>query len=174
MSSPNPYEQLGVTESSSFEEIQNARSRLFAEHGDDRKLLEQIEAAYDAVLMDRLRLRQEGKIKVPDRIRFPEKVVQPAPSPNPSPERLTPDWLQSLVDTPSWIDVFLPAGILALLSAVVVFYQAPDLAASSQMLQTIWILAVGTTFYFLFRKERRFGRSVLLSFAGLIIGLVVG
>ncbi len=99
MSSQNPYEQLGVTEASSFDEIQDARNRLFAEYEGDRKQLESIEAAYDAVLMDRLRLRQEGKIKVPDRIRFPEKMVQPAPAPAPSPVSNGPSWLQRLIDT---------------------------------------------------------------------------
>ena len=68
----NPYEQLGVTEGSSFEEIQAAKKRICDANNNDPKLVESIEAAYDAVIMDRLRLRQEGKIKVPERIRFPE------------------------------------------------------------------------------------------------------
>ena len=71
MSEHNPYDQLGVTEDSSFEEIQAAKSRLSAECRNDAKQLESIEAAYDAVIMDRLKMRQEGRIKVPDRIRFP-------------------------------------------------------------------------------------------------------
>jgi hypothetical protein len=138
MSGQNPYEQLGVTEASSFEEIQDARNRLFAKHQGDRKQLELIEAAYDAVLMDRLRLRQEGKIKVPDRIRFPEKMIQSAPSPAPIQAHSSPNWLQSLVDTPSRIDILLPAVILAILSALIVFYNPSSPAGLQHVLQHPW------------------------------------
>ena len=65
MSEQNPYEQLGVTENSSFEEIQAAKKRLYDRHGNDSTVLEEVEIAYDSIIMDRLRLRQEGKIKVP-------------------------------------------------------------------------------------------------------------
>lgn len=75
MSDKNPYETLGIDENSPFDEIQATRNRLVQEHAGDRKQLEAIEAAYEAILMDRLRLRQEGKIKVPDRIRFPERLL---------------------------------------------------------------------------------------------------
>jgi hypothetical protein len=171
MSGQNPYEQLGVTEASSFEDIQNARNRLFAEHQGDRKQLEQIEAAYDAVLMDRLRQRQEGKIKVPDRIRFPEKMVQAAPSPASIQPPTEPGWLQRLIDTPSRSDILLPAGILAALSALVLFVPAATLQQTGQ---AALILGVGATFYFLFRKERKFGRAVLLSLVGMVLGLAIG
>lgn len=171
MNGQNPYEQLGVTEASSFEDIQNARNRLFTEHQGDRKQLEQIEAAYDAVLMDRLRLRQEGKIKVPDRIRFPEKVVQAAPSPAPIQAPAGSGWLQRLIDTPSRVDILLPAGILATLSALVLFV---PVASLQQTVQVALVLGVGSSFYFLFRKESKFGRAVLLSLVGMVLGLAVG
>ena len=72
------YETLGLTEASSFEEVQSAKARLVAECEDNPQKKESIEAAYDAILMERLRLRQEGKIKVPDRIRFAEKQTKSA------------------------------------------------------------------------------------------------
>lgn len=174
MSSQNPYEQLGVSEASSFEEIQDARNRLFSQHEGDRKQLEVIEAAYDAVIMDRLRLRQEGKIKVPDRIRFPEKAVQVPASPPPLPVANGPEWLQSWIDTPSRNDILLPAGVLVVLSALILFYASAPPATLQPILQTALILAAGATFYFLFRKEKKFGKSVLLSFAGLAVGLGIG
>ncbi len=40
MSEQNPYEQLGVTENSSFEEIQAAKKRLYEQHGNDSAVLE--------------------------------------------------------------------------------------------------------------------------------------
>jgi DnaJ-class molecular chaperone with C-terminal Zn finger domain len=73
MSNQSHYQQLGITEDASFEEIQAAKERLKQKNSNDQKVIENIEAAYDAILMDRLRLRQEGKIKVPERIRFPER-----------------------------------------------------------------------------------------------------
>ena len=66
----------GVTENSSFEEIQAAKKRLYEQHGNDSAVLEEVEIAYDSIIMDRLRLRQEGKIKVPDRIRFAEETPE--------------------------------------------------------------------------------------------------
>jgi Protein CHAPERONE-LIKE PROTEIN OF POR1-like len=168
MSSQSPYEQLGVTEASSFEEIQDARNQLFAQHEGDRKQLESIEAAYDAVLMDRLRLRQEGKIKVPDRIRFPEKVVPLPSTPAPVPTSQGSAWLQRLLDTPSRTDILLPAGVLTALSALVV------LAPTANVVQMALILGMGASFYFLYRKERKLGRTVLLGLLGLVSGFLVG
>jgi hypothetical protein len=167
MSEQSPYEQLGVSEGSSFDEIQAARDRLVAELKQDPEQLKKVEAAYDAVLMDRLRRRQEGKIKVPEGIRFPERVVEPPPSPPANLASRSPAWIQRLIDTPSRADILLPAGVMAGLIALVIF--APVTA-----IQPALILAVGTSFYFLYRKEQKLGRAVLLTFAGLIIGLLVG
>ncbi|HIK43912.1 MAG TPA: CPP1-like family protein [Leptolyngbyaceae cyanobacterium M65_K2018_010] len=163
MSEQNSYELLGLTEASSFEEIQEARDRLIDACGDEPKQKAEIEAAYDAILMERLRLRQEGKIKVPDRIRFAENNPEPSAAPKPTPKLPRPDWLAGLVDTPSRDDVLWPAitfGGLALLG----FY-APSLALA---------VAIGSAIYFLNRKENRFWRSVLLTLAGLAAGLVLG
>ncbi len=35
-------------------------------------------------------------------------------------------------------------------------------------------MGVGSSFYFLFRKERKFGRAILLTLIGLVLGLLVG
>ncbi len=168
MSDQSSYEKLGVSESASFEEIQEARNRLVDEYSGDRKSIEVIEAAYDAVLMERLRLRQEGKIKVPDRIRFPEKLVQPTPSPAVEVPRQSPAWLQRLIDTPTWPDILWPGGLLFLLGTGVILYPT---AATLQLAMT---LAVALSLYFLYRKERKLGRAVLLSLLGLIGSFVVG
>jgi hypothetical protein len=166
MSEQNPYDQLGVTEDSSFDEIQAARNRLCAEFNGDSEQVKKIEAAYDAVLMDRLRMRQEGKIKVPEGIRFPERVVEPLPSPSQSMVNRSPAWVQRFIDTPSRRDILLPAGVFAGLAVLVVF--APT------AVQFAMILGVGAAFYFLYRKEQKLGRAVLLGFTGLILGLLLG
>ncbi len=170
MSDLSAYEQLGVTEDASFDEIQEARNRLVAEMSDDRKQADLIEAAYDAVLMDRLRLRQEGKIKVPDRIRFPEKTMPPVVKAAAVATKAPPAWLERFIDTPERADILYPAIINLSLSALVILLGSPDGAAH----QLALAVSVGSSLYFLNRKERKFGRSLLLTLGGLIVGLGLG
>ena len=119
MSEQSPYEQLGVSENSSFEEIQAAKQRLLQQYQDDAKVLEGIETAYDAVIMDRLRLRQEGKIKVPDRIRFPEKSPTAEVNTNPLPVGPRAAWIQRFLDRPSRSEILLNSGVFGALAAPV-------------------------------------------------------
>lgn len=170
MSEHNPYEKLGVSEDASFDEIQDVRNRLLEQYSGDTKRLEVIEAAYDAILMERLRMRQEGKIKVPERIRFPERLVQPPSKESPSPRKQSPAWLQRILDKPTPADVLLPGAWYVGLSAISVFYQA----GSDQILQLALVLGVGVSIYFVNRKEGKFGRAVLLTLIGLITGLIAG
>ena len=164
MSEPNHYAKLGVDEDASFEEIQQAKEKSLKECGGDRKQMDAIEAAYDAILMDRLRLRQQGKIKVPERIRFPEKTVEPPPELTTASPTQTPDWLKRFVDNPSRNEILLPGGVFLGLSLLSLVGYAPVALA----------LGVGFNLYFLNRKEHRFGRSLLLTVVGLIVGVVVG
>ncbi|MEM9117883.1 MAG: CPP1-like family protein [Cyanobacteria bacterium P01_F01_bin.56] len=163
MSDQNNYDTLGLDENSSFEEIQEAKERLVAECQDDRKQKEAIEAAYDAILMERLRLRQEGKIKVPDRIRFAEEVPEKPPTQSTSPDLSKPAWLEGFLDTPDRNDVLVPAGIFGILAMLSL--AGPSLAMA---------LGVGAAIYFLNRKEYRFWRSLLLTILGLVAGLTLG
>ena len=163
MGDQNAYDKLGLTESSSFEDIQAARDRLVKESSGDRKQTEIIEAAYDAILMERLRLRQEGKIKVPDRIRYPDKTVDPPPKPLPDSTQINAEWLQGLLDTPSREDIIWPSVIFSGLGLVALF--APPFALA---------LGVGSTIYFLNRKEHRLGRAILLTVIGAVVGLSIG
>lgn len=170
MNDQNPYEKLGVTEEASFDEIQDAKGRLLQQHRGDQKLLESVEAAYDAIIMDRLRMRQEGKIKVPERIRFPEKL-SPPPSFTQTPVNRSPAWLQGLLDTPSAADLLWPAILFLGLIGTTVFYSAPD---ASSILPFMLALGVGCNVFFLNRKEHRLGRAVLLTLAGLLVGVGLG
>lgn len=170
MSEQNPYEKLGVTEEASFDEIQDAKGRLLLQHRGDQKLIESLEAAYDAIIMDRLRMRQEGKIKVPERIRFPEKL-SPPPSFTQTPVNRSPAWLQRLFDNPTPAELIWPAASFSLLTAVTVFYRSPD---PSSILPFMLALGVGCNVYFLNRKEQQLGRAVLLTLAGLLVGVGFG
>lgn len=163
MSDKNPYERLGLDEDATFDEVQEARNRLMQEHAGDRKQIEAVETAYEAILMERLRLRQEGKIKVPDRIRFPERLADPPPDFTPAPAKQTPGWLQRLIDTPSRNDILLPAALFV--GNGLLGLAAPALSLA---------LGVGCSLYFLNRKEHKFGRAFLLTLIGLVVGVVVG
>ncbi|NEQ66068.1 MAG: molecular chaperone DnaJ [Symploca sp. SIO1B1] len=168
MSDQNPYEKLGVTEDASFEEIQDAKGRLMHQHQGNQQLVETVEAAYDAIIMDRLRMRQEGKIKVPERIRFPERLSQAPPSFPQAQISRSPAWLEGFLDTPSTGDILWPAVIFLLLSLLIV----PNNQES--ILPLTLALGFGCNIYFLNRKEQKFGRSVLLTLAGLLVGVGLG
>ena len=170
MSEQNPYEQLGVTENSSFEEIQAAKKRLFEQYGNDSAVLETVEIAYDSIIMDRLRLRQEGKIKVPEKIRFPERTVEKSFK---VPQIVKEDsavWLQELIDTPSQADILWPTGIFLTLSAIAVFAQN----TGASILPLLMALGFIANIYFLNRKEGRSGRAFLISFIALFAGIALG
>jgi hypothetical protein len=174
MSEQNPYEQLGVTENSSFEEIQAAKKRLFEQHGNDSAVLETVEVAYDSIIMDRLRLRQEGKIKVPEKIRFPERNVEKSLK---VPQIVKEDsrvWLQELIDTPSQADILWPTGIFLTLSAIAVFAQNTAQNTASSILPLLMALGFIANIYFLNRKEGRSGRAFLISFIALFAGIALG
>lgn len=170
MSEQNPYEQLGVTEESSFEEIQEAKQRLVQQYQNDSKIVESIEAAYDSVLMDRLRMRQEGRIKVPDRIRFPERLTIPVES-KPVTSGKSPHWWQSLIDTPSAQDIGVPAVIYACLGAITLLVHDHP---SGSLLSLLLAFGVFVNIYFFNRKEKRFGRALLFTLAGLVLGVALG
>lgn len=168
MSEQNSYEILGVATEASFEEIQSARSRLSQEYSSDRKQVEKIEAAYDAIIMDRLKLRQEGKIKVPEGIRFPEqKKPKPAPAAESSP---SPSWFQDYLDTPSQWDIVLPAIFFGVGAALTLLAQGAD----DPVLALVFTFALAGNVYFLTRKEKRFGRALLISLLGLVVGTALG
>ena len=166
MGDRGPYQILGVSEDASFEEIQTARDRqleLLSREAEQQE----VEQAYDAILMQRLRLRQEGKIPVPDRIRYPNRQRETAPTSVkvPHKETVRTSWLANWVDTPSQQDIWVPFGIMAALAASTTFYRGQQFPS--------WALAFALliSLYFLYSKEKRFWRSLLLSISGLALGL---
>ena len=178
------YETLGLTEASSFEEVQAARKRLVVEHEADPQQKESIEAAYDAILMERLRLRQEGKIKVPDRIRFAEKQNKPKISPTPIGGGLSsgsPQWFSDLLDQPeNRSELLWPSIIFAVLAALCFFPvgsttgTAAAHAAANTTAAVALALGMMTTVYFLNQKTRKLWRALGLAAIGLVVGLALG
>ncbi|MGB5593031.1 MAG: CPP1-like family protein [Crocosphaera sp.] len=169
MSEQTPYEKLGVPETASFEEIQEAKIRLSQEYSNDVKTVEDIEAAYDSIIMERLKLRQEGRIKVPDRIRFAERQREKPPTPPSLSVNNSPPWLQQFIDTPSSQDILWPTGIFLALALFAGFSNS-----QSSFLPLLLALGVFVNIYFLNRKENKFGRALLITLAGLFLGVALG
>jgi Protein CHAPERONE-LIKE PROTEIN OF POR1-like len=168
MSQQSPYEQLGVAEDASFEEIQAAKQRAIANCSNDRQLQENMESAYDAILMERLKLRQQGKIKVPEGIRFPEKTPT-AVVPNFKPASLgkSPTWLADTFERPSQTELLTTSGVYTVLGGAIL---VPSIADAG--LPTLMALGTGFSLFFINQKQRRFKRALLGSLTALIIGTV--
>ncbi len=169
MSEQNPYEKLGVRQDATFDQIQEARNRLVEQHSGDVEHLDTVEEAYDAILMERLRMRQEGRIKVPEGIKFAERSQTPLQQ-NLASTKQSPPWLEKLRDRPNPKDVLLPGGLFLSLGGLSVVYPP----AGAQLLQVALMVGVCLSIYFIRRKEQNFSRAILLTAAGLIVGLVVG
>ncbi len=170
MSQQSPYEQLGVAEDASFEEIQAAKQRAIAQFSNDRQLQENMEAAYDAILMERLKLRQQGKIKVPEGIRFPEKLptaVNPKPK-TPSLVNNSPSWLGDTFERPSQSEILTTSGVYTVLGGAAL---VPAIANTG--LPTLMALGTGFSLYFINQKQRRFKRALLGSLIALVFGTAI-
>jgi Protein CHAPERONE-LIKE PROTEIN OF POR1-like len=168
MSQHSPYEQLGVAEDATFEEIQAAKQRVLARSGSDQQLQDNVEAAYDAIIMERLKLRQQGKIKVPDGIRFPEKPAAVMPKFPDLSVSNSPSWLGDTFEQPNRSELLTTSGVYAVLSGAAL---VPSLANSS--LPTLVALGTAFSLYFVNQKQRRFKRALLGTLLALVLGAIV-
>jgi hypothetical protein len=168
MSQQSPYEQLGVAEDATFEEIQAAKQRVLARSGSDQQLQDNVEAAYDAIIMERLKLRQQGKIKVPDGIRFPEKPAVVIPKFPDLSVASSPSWLGDTFERPSRSEILTTSGVYAVLGGATL---VPSLASSS--LPTLVALGTAFSLYFINQKQRRFKRALLGTLIALVFGAIV-
>ena len=168
MSQQSPYDRLGVAEDATFEEVQAAKQRVLARSGGDVQLQDSVEAAYDAIVMERLRLRQQGKIKVPEGIRFPEKPLAAVPKFPSISVANSPSWLGDTFERPNQSEVLTTAGVYTVLSG------AAALSAGSTILPTLIALGTGFSLYFINQKQRRFKRALLGTILALVLGTILG
>jgi hypothetical protein len=166
MSQQSPYDRLGVAEDATFEEVQAAKQRVLARSGGDIQLQDSVEAAYDAIVMERLRLRQQGKIKVPEGIRFPEKPLAAVPKFPAISVTNSPSWLGDTFERPSQSEILTTAGVYTVLGG------ASALLAGS-LLPTLIAFGTGFSLYFINQKQRRFKRALLGTLFALVLGTVI-
>jgi len=181
----SPYERLGITPDAGFDAVQQAKQQRLAAVGDDPQARARIEAAYDAVLMDRLKERQQGKVSSAALNASQREAARPAvatPPARPSLAALPNLGGLSRASLPSlpaprlalpslglaegkgrWLPLIGGGGLLAVLLL------APPTAA-----ELVLALATLLTAVHLQRRSGRFlpavGWSLLLLSAGLLLG----
>ena len=77
----NPYERLGISPDASFDDVQAGKQARLSEVGEDPMSRARIEAAYDAVLMERLKDRQQGKVSTAALNASQREAAKPAAKP---------------------------------------------------------------------------------------------
>ena len=180
-----PYERLGISPDAGFDAVQQAKQQRLNEVGDDPQARARIEAAYDAVLMDRLKERQQGKVSSAAVSASQREASRPSTA-SPAARPSLPS-LPNLASLPRPSLPSLPASRLALPSLglaegkarwlpligggslLAVLLLAPPTAA-----ELVLALATLLTAVHLQRRGGRFlpavGWSLLLLSAGLLLG----
>jgi hypothetical protein len=180
--SEDPYTRLGLSQDATFEQVQAAKARCIADVDGDDQARARVEAAYDAVLMARLRGRQQGQVSPAAATAsqreegvgsasltgpsFPgtsvlQKLRTNLPDPSQSLASLTPQW--SLVEGQGRL-VRVIAGIAGLGLLVV----------SVASVQLVLALACIGVFLSQVRRGRRPLASLGWTLLALLVGLVVG
>ena len=180
----SPYGQLGILPDASFDDVQLAKQRRLGEVGDDGIARARIEAAYDAVLMERLKERQQGKVSSAALNASQREASRPAATPAarpslpalpnlaalPRPSLPTPRWSLPSISLAEGNQRWLPivgGGVLLL-----VLLLAPT-AAADLVLAVALLLTVASL-------QRRSGRllpalgwALLLLCGGLVLGALL-
>ena len=180
--SDDPYARLGLSQDATIEQVQSAKARCIAEVDGDDQARARVEAAYDSVLMSRLRNRQQGQVSPAAATAsqredglgslpvsgpsFPgtsvlQKIRTNLPDPSQSLASFAPQW--SLVEGQGRI-VRLIAGVVGLGLLVV----------SVASVQLVLALACIGVFLSQVRRGRRPLASLGWTLLALLIGLVVG
>lgn len=170
-----PYERLGVSADASFDAVQAAKLARLAEVGDDPMARSRIEAAYDAVLMERLKERQQGRVSSAAKSASqreqlappPPKLVVPAlpqlPLPRIAAPKLQLPGLALAAGRERWFPLA-TSGVLLLLLLLAPGFP-PDLVLA---------LATATAVINLQWRHRRFLAAVGWGLGLLCLGLLVG
>jgi len=174
----DPYQRLGVAPDASFDTVQEAKLARLEEAGDDPMVRSRIEAAYDAVLMDRLKERQQGRVSSAARSASQREQASPPPSrpalsalpslPQLPPSRIPrPSFSLPRLQLATGRDLWFPLAADGVLLVLLVLMPgaAPELLTA---------LATGVTLLNLQRRHGRFLAAVGWSFALLCLGLVLG
>ena len=178
----DPFARLGLSRDAGFDQVQAAKARCLAEVSGDDQARAKIEAAYDAVLMARLRDRQQGQVSAAaatasEREAMAGSMPSPPaqapvgnvlanlrnrlPDPSPTLSGLKPDW--ALVEGQGR-SVRLIAGIVGVALLLI----------SAGSIQLVLALATIGVFLSQVRRGRRPLASLGWTLLVLILGLAAG
>ena len=177
----SPYARLGISPDASFDAVQEAKQQRLAEVGDDPQARARVEAAYDAVLMDRLKERQQGKVSTAALSASQREAARPAAATPPARPSLPSLPSLSGLPRPSlpaggvrWPSLRLPEGRERWLSPAGAAVLLAALLLAPAAGELVLALATILTVVSLQRRNGRFlaavGCSLLLLSAGLLIG----
>ena len=180
--SEDPYTRLGLSQDATFEQVQAAKARFIADVDGDDQARARVEAAYDAVLMARLRGRQQGQVSPAAATASQrEEGVGSAPLTGPSfpgtsvLQKLRtnlPDPSQSLASlTPQWSLVEGQGRLVRVIAGIV---GLGLLLVSVASVQLVLALACIGVFLSQVRRGRRPLASLGWTLLALLVGLVVG
>ena len=179
-SGSTPYERLGLSADASFDAVQAAKQTLLDQVGDDSIARARVEAAYDAVLMERLKERQQGKVSTAARTASNREQAAPQAPKQAALANLPQVSLPKLKLQPlSLPQLALPQLVLA--SGRELWF---PLAASGALLlfllalpssaELVMALATGVCLINLQRRSGRFLPALGWSLALLSLGLLLG
>jgi hypothetical protein len=171
------YSLLGITPQSSFEDVQAARQSKLEAVGDDPLARSRVEAAYDAVLMDRLKERQQGRVSSAARSASQKETIpSPARPPLPQlpnlPQLALPRLGGGTSKSGSSLSLSLASGrerLFPLISHGVLLVLALGFPATAP--DALLALAALTTLVNLQRRNGQFARSVGWTILLLALGL---
>ena len=180
--SDDPYIRLGLSQDATFEQVQAAKARCIADVDGDDQARARVEAAYDAVLMARLRDRQEGQVSPAAATASQrEEGVGSAPLTGPSFPGTSvlqnirtnlPDPSQSLASlAPQWSLVEGQGRIVRIIVGII---GLGLLVVSLASVQLVMALACIGVFLSQVRRGRRPLASLGWTLLALIVGLLVG
>lgn len=169
--SSGPYAILGVEVDASFDAVQAARQARLADAGDDPLVRARVEAAYDAVLMERLKERQQGRVSTAARSAS-VREQQPAPPPPrltlPALPKVTPPAVAvPSLGLGSGRQLWFPMGVSGVLLALLLLVPA---ASPELLLALATAMAVISLQWRLGRLPLAIGWSLGLLCAGLVVG----
>lgn len=165
----SPYERLGVAPDATFDAVQAAKQARLGEVGDNPIARAQIEAAYDAVLMERLKERQQGKVSTAARTASVREQATPPPKPValpalpqvPLPKLKAPALVMPQLSLAEGFGLWFPLGAIGGLLLLALLLPA----ASQELLLSLAVIASVVSL------QRRRGK--LLPAAGWSLGLLV-
>ncbi len=176
--STDPYQKLGVAHDASFDDVQQARQSRLDEVSDDPMERARVEAAYDAILMDRLKERQQGRLSSAARTASQKEQTAAAERSVLPSLRSTPSFPLPKLSSPS-------ASLLPTLAMAEGRERLFPLATHGVLLVLLlalpqaspaMLLALGclATVFNLLRRKVKFGRAIGWTLVLLLLGLLLG